>query len=59
MMQKIQRIIVFTMTTETRDAATNQLESQATEQQGMRSTLTTGNGAPVDSLTASMTAGER
>ena len=48
-----------TMTTQTRDAATNQLEVQATAKQGTLSTLTTGNGAPVDSLTASMTAGER
>lgn len=49
-----------TMTTvETRDAATNQLEVQATGKQGKWSTLTTDNGSPVDSLTASMTAGER
>ena len=47
------------MTTQTRDAATNQLEVQATAKQGTFSTLTTGNGAPVDTLTASMTAGER
>jgi len=47
------------MTTESRDAATNQLEVQATEKQSTQSTLTTGNGAPVGSLTASMTAGER
>jgi hypothetical protein len=47
------------MTTQTRDAATNQLEVQATAKQGTFSTLTTGNGAPVDTFTASMTAGER
>jgi hypothetical protein len=49
----------ITMSTEQRDAATNQLEKQSTLKQGTRTALTTSNGAPVDTLTASMTAGER
>lgn len=42
-----------------RDPATNQLESYASQTKGSRPTLTTSNGVPVDSLTASMTAGAR
>jgi hypothetical protein len=58
--RRVRRDKAATMTTvETRDAATNQLEVQATGKQGKWSTLTTDNGSPVDSLTASMTAGER
>lgn len=41
-----------------RDSATNQLSSFAASQP-RSTTLTTSNGAPVDSLTSSMTAGER
>eukprot|EP00550_Attheya_septentrionalis_P008949 CAMPEP_0198279996 /NCGR_PEP_ID=MMETSP1449-20131203/175_1 /TAXON_ID=420275 /ORGANISM="Attheya septentrionalis, Strain CCMP2084" /LENGTH=542 /DNA_ID=CAMNT_0043975253 /DNA_START=138 /DNA_END=1766 /DNA_ORIENTATION=- len=42
-----------------RDAATNQLMKHVQSKKGGRDKLTTSNGAPVDSLTASMTAGPR
>jgi len=47
------------MTMTGREPATNQLESYASQTSGGHSTLTTSNGNPVDSLTASMTAGAR
>ncbi len=46
------------MTPSPRDAATDQLSTQAAAIRDVK-TLTTSNGAPVDTLTASMTVGNR